>query len=249
MSPVLYGLRRHYIISGVLNWIGAGSDLLFLSGVLSFKVKITLKVKRKKGVIAVMEWSLIFFLNSIMLGVGLAMDAFSVSLANGLEEPDMRPAKMCGIAAVFGIFQALMPLAGWTCVHTVVKIFNSFSSIVPWIALILLGYIGVKMLLEGIKNKNGSGDQPQKKLTVSILFFQGIATSIDALSVGFTIADYGILMAILCSLIIAVVTFIICMAGLELGKRFGVALSDKASVLGGVILIVIGVEIYITGIF
>ena len=128
-----------------------------------------------------MEWSLIFFLNSIMLGVGLAMDAFSVSLANGLEEPDMRPAKMCGIAAVFGIFQALMPLAGWTCVHTVVKIFNSFSSIVPWIALILLGYIGVKMLLEGIKNKNGSGDQPQKKLTVSILFFQGIATSIDAL--------------------------------------------------------------------
>ena len=249
MSPVLYGLRRHYIISGVLNWIGAGSDLLFLSGVLSFKVKITLKVKRKKGVIAVMEWSLIFFLNSIMLGVGLAMDAFSVSLANGLEEPDMRPAKMCGIAAVFGIFQALMPLAGWTCVHTVVKIFNSFSSIVPWIALILLGYIGVKMLLEGIKNKNGSGDQPQKKLTVSILFFQGIATSIDALSVGFTIADYGILMAILCSLIIAVVTFIICMAGLELGKRFGVALSDKASVLGGVILIVIGVEFFITGIF
>ncbi len=249
MSPVLYGLRRHYIISGVLNWIGAGSDLLILSGVLSFKVKITLKVKRKKGVIAVMEWSLIFFLNSIMLGVGLAMDAFSVSLANGLEEPDMRPAKMCGIAAVFGIFQALMPLAGWTCVHTVVKIFNSFSSIVPWIALILLGYIGVKMLLEGIKNKNGSGDQPQKKLTVSILFFQGIATSIDALSVGFTIADYGILMAILCSLIIAVVTFIICMAGLELGKRFGVALSDKASVLGGVILIVIGVEIFITGIF
>ena len=249
MSPVLYGLRRHYIISGVLNWIGAGSDLLFLSGVLSFKVKITLKVKRKKGVIAVMEWSLIFFLNSIMLGVGLAMDAFSVSLANGLEEPDMRPAKMCGIAAVFGIFQALMPLAGWTGVHTVVKIFNSFSSIVPWIALILLGYIGVKMLLEGIKNKNGSGDQPQKKLTVSILFFQGIATSIDALSVGFTIADYGILMAILCSLIIAVVTFIICMAGLELGKRFGVALSDKASVLGGVILIVIGVEIFITGIF
>lgn len=196
-----------------------------------------------------MEWSLIFFLNSIMLGVGLAMDAFSVSLANGLEEPDMRPAKMCGIAAVFGIFQALMPLAGWTCVHTVVKIFDSFSSIVPWIALILLGYIGIKMLFEGIKNKNGSEEKLQKKITGSILFFQGIATSIDALSVGFTIAYYGILMAVLCSLIIAVVTFIICMAGLELGKRFGVALADKASVLGGVILIVIGVEIFITGIF
>lgn len=196
-----------------------------------------------------MEWSLIFFLNSIMLGVGLAMDAFSVSLANGLEEPDMRPRKMCGIAAVFGVFQALMPLAGWTCVHTIVKIFDSFSRVIPWIALLLLGYIGGKMLFEGIKDKSNSNVSSRKKLTISVLFFQGVATSIDALSVGFTIADYGILMAVLCSLIIAAVTFIICMAGLELGKRFGVALADKASVLGGVILIVIGLEIFITGIF
>ena len=196
-----------------------------------------------------MEWSLIFFLNSIMLGVGLAMDAFSVSLANGLEEPDMRPGKMCGIAAVFGVFQALMPLAGWTCVHTIVKIFDSFSQVIPWIALLLLGYIGGKMLFEGIKDKSNSNVSSRKKLTISVLFFQGVATSIDALSVGFTIADYGILMAVLCSLIIAAVTFIICMAGLELGKRFGVALADKASVLGGVILIVIGLEIFITGIF
>ena len=196
-----------------------------------------------------MEWSLIFFLNSIMLGVGLAMDAFSVSLANGLEEPDMCPRKMCGIAAVFGVFQALMPLAGWTCVHTIVKIFDSFNRVIPWIALLLLGYIGGKMLFEGIKDKSNSNVSSRKKLTISVLFFQGVATSIDALSVGFTIADYGIVMAVLCSLIIAAVTFIICMAGLELGKRFGVALADKASVLGGVILIVIGIEIFITGIF
>ena len=142
-----------------------------------------------------------------------------------------------------------MPLAGWTCVHTIVKIFDSFSQVIPWIALLLLGYIGGKMLFEGIKDKSNSNVSSRKKLTISVLFFQGVATSIDALSVGFTIADYGILMAVLCSLIIAAVTFIICMAGLELGKRFGVALADKASVLGGVILIVIGLEIFITGIF
>ena len=105
------------------------------------------------------------------------------------------------------------------------------------------------MLFEGIKDKSNSNVSSRKKLTISVLFFQGVATSIDALSVGFTIADFGILMAVLCSLIIAAVTFIICMAGLELGKRFGVALADKASVLGGVILIVIGLEIFITGIF
>ena len=119
-----------------------------------------------------MEWSLIFFLNSIMLGVGLAMDAFSVSLANGLEEPDKRPRKMCGIAAVFGVFQALMPLAGWTCVHTIVKIFDSFSRVIPWIALLLLGYIGGKMLFEGIKDKSNS-NVIKKEADDKCAFFSG----------------------------------------------------------------------------
>ena len=94
-----------------------------------------------------MEWGFLFFFNSIFLGVGLAMDAFSVSLANGLNEPRMKKGRMFLIAGVFGGFQALMPLAGWICVHTIVEIFGFFDKIVPWIALILLGFIGIKMIV------------------------------------------------------------------------------------------------------
>ena len=97
-----------------------------------------------------MNYSFVFFLNSALLGVGLAMDAFSVSLANGLHEPKMRMKKMCGIAGTFGAFQAIMPMTGWLCVHTIVEYFKAFEKFIPWIALILLGYIGGSMLINGI---------------------------------------------------------------------------------------------------
>lgn len=184
-----------------------------------------------------------FFFNSALLGVGLAMDAFSVSLANGLNEPRMRAAKMCGIAGVFAFFQALMPMTGWLCVHTIVTLFRSFEAVIPWIALLLLGYIGGKMLWDGLR------DQPEEEpagLGLSALLVQGVATSIDALSVGFTIADYGVWAALTASLIIAAVTFVICLAGLKLGKTAGTRLAGKASILGGVILILIGLEIFIS---
>ncbi|MDE7282406.1 MAG: manganese efflux pump MntP family protein [Lachnospiraceae bacterium] len=193
-----------------------------------------------------MEWSLLFFFNSILLGVGLAMDAFSVSLANGLNEPDMKKDRMCAVAGVFAVFQAIMPMIGWICVHTIVQYFEAFEKFIPWIALALLSYIGGKMLIDGIKNNDSETEKT--KVGVKELMIQGIATSIDALSVGFTIAEYGLIMAIVCALIIAVVTFIICMAGLILGKKFGTRFSNKASILGGVILIVIGLEIFITGV-
>lgn len=194
-----------------------------------------------------MEWSLLFVLNSILLGVGLAMDAFSVSLANGLNEPFMRKKKMCGIAGVFGFFQALMPMAGWVCVHTIIYYFKTFEKFVPWIALMLLVYIGGGMVLEGIKNDEEKAEKT--RLSVGTLFVQGIATSIDALSVGFTIAEYGFVMAFACSIIIAVVTFIISYAGLIIGKKFGTKFSGRADILGGVILIFIGLEIFLKGVF
>lgn len=194
-----------------------------------------------------MEWSLLFFFNSVLLGLGLAMDAFSVSLANGLNEPDMKNKKMCGIAGVFAFFQAAMPMIGWICVHTIVQYFNTFSNFIPWIALILLLFIGGKMLIDGIKNKNDETEKP--KTGMAALLLQGIATSIDALSVGFTIAAYGLLMAIVCALIISIVTFIVCMAGLVIGKKFGTKFSNKATILGGIILIAIGLEIFIAGVF
>lgn len=194
-----------------------------------------------------MKWNLLFFFNSILLGIGLAMDAFSVSLANGLHEPEMKRSKMCGIAGVFAFFQAVMPMAGWICVHTIVQYILAFEQFIPWIAFILLLFIGGKMLLEGVHSKES--DQTPPKVGLLALFIQGIATSIDALSVGFTIADYNFDMAAACALIIAGVTFFICMSGLLIGKKFGTKLSGKAAILGGAILIVIGLEIFITGIF
>lgn len=186
-----------------------------------------------------------FFLHSIFLGAGLAMDAFSVSLANGLKEPSMGRLRMCTMAGVFAAFQALMPTIGWICVHTVMRYFTIFEKFIPYIALALLAFIGGKMLVEGIRH--GKEDDASAQTTGSALLMQGIATSIDALSIGFTIAHYDWLKAILSALIIAVVTFIICIAGLVLGKRFGTKLSGKAEILGGVILIAIGIEIFLSG--
>lgn len=194
-----------------------------------------------------MDWNLIFFLNSTLLGVGLAMDAFSVSLANGLNEPQMKKSRMCGMAGVFAFFQALMPMIGWICVHTIIQVFSDFERLIPWIALILLMFIGGKMFLEGIKG--GDDESENNNIGIYELLIQGVATSIDALSVGFTIAEYGLAMAIVCAIIIATVTFFICMAGLIIGKKVGMKFSGKAAILGGVILIFIGLEIFITGLF
>ena len=193
----------------------------------------------------------LFFFNSILLGIGLAMDAFSVSLANGLNEPDMSNQKGLGVAGVFGAFQGMMPFIGWVCVHTIATVFSAFEMFIPWIALALLGYIGGKMLYEGIqeykcKSEGGTECPMPKKLSISALLVQGVATSIDALSVGFTISDYTLVEAIVCALIIALVTFGLCFAGIKLGKRFDTALSGTSSIFGGSILIFIGLEIFIT---
>ncbi len=195
-----------------------------------------------------MNFDIMFFINSMLLGVGLAMDAFSVSVANGLSEPKMRRRKLFSIAGTFAFFQALMPLTGWLCVHTVVNLFSAFEKFIPWIALILLLYIGIKMLVDGIKDKDDEQNTFTSRLGFGGLLIQGVATSIDALSVGFTISSYGVLEAVVCALIIALVTFIICVAGVIIGKKFGNKFSTSATIFGGVILILIGLEIFITGI-
>ena len=192
-----------------------------------------------------MSWNFTFFFNSLLLGVGLAMDAFSVSLANGLHEPQMRRRRMCGMAAVFAVFQALMPLIGWLCVHTIVQYFRSFEKLIPWIALVLLCFIGGKMLLEGLRGEEAEAEVGG--VGVAALLLQGVATSIDALSVGFTIAEYDLKMALVCAAIIAAVTFVICLGGIAIGKKFGTKLAGKAGIFGGVILIGIGIEIFVSG--
>lgn len=192
-------------------------------------------------------WSFIAF--SIVLGVGLAMDAFSVSLANGLKEPTMGVPKICLVGGAYAVFQALMPMIGWFCVHTIAERFKSFEKFIPWIALLLLLYIGGEMLIDGIKSRKSSEEVALEKLTMKALFIQAVATSIDALSVGFTISKYSLFEATICNLIIAIVTFVISVVGVIIGKKVGTKLGWKADVLGGVILIGIGLEIWITGVF
>lgn len=189
----------------------------------------------------------IFIFNSLALGAGLAMDAFSVSLANGLAEPHMKTRKMAGIAGIFAGFQAAMPLLGWLMIHTVAEFFSFVETLVPWAALVLLSFIGGKMLWDGIRHRSAA--EPVLQVAgFRTLLVQGIATSIDALSVGVTMAGYQPLQALFAALIIALVTFLLCFSGVFLGKKFGTRLAGKAEIFGGVILIAIGIEIFITGI-
>ena len=188
-------------------------------------------------------------LTSAALGVGLAMDACAVSMANGLNEPSMKTGKSLLIAGMFGFFQALMPMTGWLCVNLLVRYFSVFNSIIPYVSLALLGFIGRKMLADGIKNKNDN--ENQKTLTFGALIMQAIATSIDALSTGFAMEEItnDVWEALLCSTIIAVVTFAISFCSIFIGKKFGDKLGNKAQILGGVILIAIGIEIFVKGVF
>jgi len=190
---------------------------------------------------------LLFYLNSILLGVGLAMDAFSVSIANGLHAPGMGRRRSAVIAGTFGFFQFAMPMIGWVLVRTLMAAFRSFQKFVPWIALLLLLCIGGKMLLEGIRHP--AGEEGTGAPGAGELLLQGIATSIDALSVGFTIERYPFSAALVEALIIGAVTFLICLFGLFLGRRAGERLAGVAPLVGGVILIGIGVEIFLTGVF
>ncbi len=209
-----------------------------------------------------MQLNWLFLVNSVLLGVGLAMDAFSVSLANGLTDHGMKPAKMLAVSGVYALFQWFMPLAGWILVHTAVEHFAILTGVVPLIALILLSWIGGKMIVEGVqeiraekkeKKRDESADKAESDgrgsahpLTIKLLLLQGVATSIDALSVGFTIADYGFWMALLAAVIIGLITWALCFGGLAVGKRFGVKLAGKATLVGGIILVGIGLEILIS---
>ena len=197
-----------------------------------------------------MSIGFMFVVNSILFGVGLAMDAFSVSVANGLNEPNMPARRVLLVAGTFALFQTAMPMAGWLCVHSIAEAFQAFQPFIPWIALALLLFIGIKMIREGLQEETEREEEEEKKLLRGgALLVQGIATSIDALSVGFTIAEYDLLSALVEAVIIGAVTFGICVLGVKLGKRLGLKLAGKASVFGGIILILIGLEIFITGVF
>ena len=214
--------------------------------------------------------NLIFIIASILLGVGLAMDAFAISIANGISRPDAKCRYVMKVTAVYAFFQFAMPMIGWVMVHEAAKALGAFNKLVPWIALVLLAFLGGRMILEGVrcgksgaevcsdggivKNSNAevcskaavskaSETQPAE-LTGMTLFMQGVATSIDALSTGFTISSYDAEAAIVCSSIIAAVTWIMCFIGMRIGAKVGELFSAHAAIVGGVILVIIGIEVF-----
>lgn len=191
----------------------------------------------------------LFIFNSVMLGIGLAMDAFTVSIANAMNESGMRFRRMCLFAGVYGFFQFIMPVIGWTGIHFVISKFIFINRFVFVIAFMLLMWLGIKMIVETLKeNSEGlkTNNEAVVKISIGLLIVQGIATSIDALSVGIAIADYSFFQAVICSLIICIETFFICLSGLFIGKKISGLLCRKAGILGGLILCGIGIEVLVS---
>ena len=192
-----------------------------------------------------MTETILFFATSILLGIALAMDAFSVSLTVGLREPHIKKERVLLAAGMFGGFQFLMPLLGRLSIGTLLKAFGKLQDFIPVIAFLVLLVLGVKMLLDGIKAKEK--EEPEE-ISKHALILQVVATSLDALSVGFTVfAEYSLLRSVTASLLIGGVTFLLCILGVLIGRKVGTVLKNKAFILGGIILIAIGIEILIKG--
>ena len=172
------------------------------------------------------------------------MDAFSVAAANNMRER-MSFFKQACCSLVYAFFQALMPFTGWLLIHTLLNVFWQARSAAPAVAFILLCLIGGRMLFK--KPEGPGGPESAAKLGPGMLLLQGLATSIDALSAGTAIASYSMAEALLCCAIIAFITFWITLAGAFLGRSLGsLPFAEKA---GGVILIFIGIEILVKGVF
>lgn len=188
----------------------------------------------------------------ILLGIALSMDAAAVSMGDGLNEPKMHFKKALLIALFFGLFQSIMPIIGF---FLGIGFSNFISKIAPWVALIILSFLGINMIYETIK---GEKEENKKSLTIKVLFFQSIATSIDALAVGVTFIALGMQFHNIESInynlwfsvfIIGILTFLISTISIYIGKKFGMLLSNKATLIGGLILLGIGLKIFIQGVF
>ncbi len=194
----------------------------------------------------------------LLISVALAADAFAVSLTNGMVESKMKLGKMCLIAATFGIFQFLMPVIGYYCGYAFAKL---IEKIAPWLSFAILVIIGGKMLVDCFlewrkKRKTGGGqDEKQEKKPLGLLklLIQAVATSIDALAVGVTFFACDTtselpMPAMFCFVCIGVVTFLLSMIALAIGKKAGDKFADKAEIFGGVVLVAIGIKILLEGI-
>lgn len=187
----------------------------------------------------------------LIIGVALSMDAFAVGMTNGMQEPKMKLLKMCAIAGAYALFQFLMPVLGYYCSFA---FYELVKQIAPWLSFGLLGFIGGKMVFDFFRESAGrhSPAPLQKPIGTGKVLVQALATSIDALAVGVTLlaaetADGLPFHVVFCALMIGAVTFFLSFFAVFFGRRIGDRLSDKATLLGGVILIAIGIKLLVEG--
>lgn len=186
------------------------------------------------------------FLTLVFLAVGLAMDAFAVSITNGLCYPHLKTKHALFDGLTFGFFQMIMPIIGYFIGSTF-----SFAirAVDHWIALILLCFIGGNMVREAVTQlRHPECPSNRSAFNAKLLFVQGIATSIDALAIGvsFAVMDVSIITA---AVLIGIITFGFSFGGIFIGKKFGGLLKEKAEIIGGFILIFIGIKIFIEHMF
>lgn len=181
-----------------------------------------------------------------LIALGLSMDAFAVAVTNGMCIKRLRRREAFLIAAAFGVFQGLMPTIGYALGFAFTEYIKSVDH---YIALVLLGIIGGKMLYEGITSHDSEKNcRIEPKLTLAVLLMQAVATSIDALAVGVSFAAMEVNI-VTAALFIACITGICSFVGVYIGKRFGNIINNKAEILGGVVLILIGLKIFIEHMF
>ena len=190
-------------------------------------------------------------LEIILLGVALAMDAVAVGMADGMSDPKMRFCKAAGTAGAFGLFQFFMPLVGYLAG----SFFSSFvSEFAPVLSFLILAFLGGKMIYGCLRESFGKSEprlnRREKKSGSLRLLFQATATSIDALAVGVTLLaleESGTLavLPLYAALIIGAVTFTLSLFAVYVGKKAGALLADKAEILGGTVLVLIGLKILV----
>lgn len=193
------------------------------------------------------------FAELLLLAVGLSMDAFAVSVGNGLSMKKSDPKAALAIAASFGLFQALMPTVGYFLGSAFETVISGFDH---YIALIFLGFIGGKMIFDGIrelreKKKSAGAPEEEKpfKLSFGALMIQSVATSIDALIVGVSFAALPNVNIWIAVTLIGIITFSISLVGVFSGKKFGQLLGSRAEIFGGLILVGIGVKVFVEHVF
>lgn len=181
-------------------------------------------------------------LEALVLGVALAMDAMAVTLSNSLCEPDMPTSKKFAMPVLFALFQMAMPIAGFFGGTLVAPLIEAYAGIV---SLVILGFVGGKMIWEAVQELREPEQCPTTHLTYPTIFFEAIATSIDAFVVGVSLAAAGANI-VLYGAAIGITTLVCCLAVLALGRRLGAHFGPRAEVVGGIVLIIIGLRAFLS---